>query len=195
MPDSPAAVVINTYCQTHNLILKYLQKLTNEQLQCRPTSISHSIAFEAWHLARWADHLQASIPGMTPELSHRLGTGVQLWEAEGLANRWGFASADLGYAETGMEMSDEAAFRLTFPAKDELLSYVERVFALAERAVHAIDEQQFQAAEQPQALTEGVWGESTVGDAVMEHVTHDNRHLGMMECLLGLQGQRGTATE
>lgn len=193
MAASPAAVVINSYCETHQLILTFLQKRSDEQLQWRPALGSHSIAFHAWHVARWADYLQACIPGMTPELGRRLEAGAQTWEAEGLADRWGFNTAQLGYADTGMKMPDEIAMLLPFPDKSHLLEYIASVFALAERAVKTIDDQQFQNAEQPQPLTEGIWGQGTVGDAVMDHVTHDNRHLGMMECLLGLQGQPGSA--
>jgi hypothetical protein len=138
--------------------------------------------------------MQACIPGMTPELGRRLGQGVQIWQAEGLARRWNFPSDQLGYAETGMYMADELAIRLPFPSKDVLLDYVERVFAQAERAASAIDDVQFESAEQPQPLTEGIWGESSVGNAILSHLVHDYRHLGMMETLLGLQGQSGTAT-
>jgi hypothetical protein len=93
-----------------------------------------------------------------------------------------------------MEMADAVATGLKFPPKDDLLDYVERSFALVAQAVSVIDEAQFNSAEQLQPLTEGVWGENTVGDAILEHVVHGNRHLGMMECLLGLQGIPGTAT-
>lgn len=189
-----ANMVINTYCQTHRTMLTFLQKLSDEELRWTLASGSLSIAWHGWHVGRWTDHLQAAIPGMTPELGRRLGTGVQIWHNEGLADRWGFKASELGYAETGMNMSDAAAQGLSFPAKDALLDYIERVFASAERAVDAIDDEQFVNLEQPQAMTEGIWGESTVGDAVMEHLTHSNRHLGMMECLLGLQGKPGTAT-
>lgn len=92
-------------------------------------------------------------------------------------------------------MPDAVATRLNLPRKDALLTYVGRVFDLAERAASAIDEQQLNSAEQPQPMTEGIYGGGTVGDALMSHVTHASRHLGMMECLLGLQGQRGTATQ
>jgi uncharacterized damage-inducible protein DinB len=194
MSESPVTLVIESYGRTHQLILKFLQRLSNEQLHWRPTPENHSIAFHAWHLGRWADYFQACVPGMTPELGRRLGLGAQIWDAEKLAERWGLNTVHLGYADTGMSMADDVAMRLTFPAKDELLDYVGRAFAVAERAVKTIDDQQFQSAEQPQPLTEGIWGQSTVGDAVMAHVTHENRHLGMMECLLGLQGQPGTAT-
>jgi hypothetical protein len=132
---------------------------------------------------------------MTAELQRRLGAGQQIWYGEKLAERWGFDNIQLGFDATGMNMSDEIAAGLIFPRKEDLLNYVESAFDLAERAVTAIDDEQFGSAEQPQPMTEGIWGAGTVGDAIIAHLTHDNRHLGMMECLLGLQGQRGTATQ
>jgi hypothetical protein len=33
-----------------------------------------------------------------------------------------------------------------------------------------------------------------LGDAILSWLVHDSRHLGMIECLLGVQGLRGTAT-
>ncbi len=137
--------------------------------------------------------MQASIPGMTPELGGRLGPGVQIWQVEGVADRWGFDTTQLGYADTGMTMPDEVAMRLPFPAKEVLLDYIERSFAQVDNAARTIDDEQFQSAEQP-PLTEGIWGAWTVGDAILEHVAHDNRHLGRMKCLLGLQRQQGSAS-
>jgi hypothetical protein len=194
MEYSAAAQVINAYLDSHQLILTFSRKLSEEQLRWRSSEGSHAIAFHVWHVARWADHLQASIPGMTPELARRLTPGFQIWEADKVADRWGFDATQLGYAATGQHMPDDVALRLPFPDKAALVDYLEKAFAAAERAVKAIDDEQFRSLEQPQLLTEGVWGEGTVGDAIIEHLTHDNRHLGMMECLLGLQGQRGTAT-
>jgi uncharacterized damage-inducible protein DinB len=188
-----SSVAIENYCFTHQRILKYVTRLTDEQLHSRLNPETNSIAWHAWHLARWGDYFQASIPGMTPELSRRLPPGVQIWQIENLREQWGFP-AQLGYAETGMEMPDDVARSISFPAKNILLDYLSRAFALADTAVQAIDEEQFQAAEQPQPLTEGIFGSSTVGHALMVHIIHENRHLGMMECLLGLQGVPGTAT-
>jgi hypothetical protein len=194
MSLTPVAIVTDAYCQTHQRILNLAEKLSEEQLHWRYTPTGHSIAFHLWHVARWADHLQAAIPGMTPELDHRLGPRPQLWEANDLAVRWGFDPDQLGYGATGMTMPDEVAANLPFPSKSELLAYLRQVFVAAEQAVKAIDEREFQAAEQPQPLTEGIWGESVVGDAVVTHLTHTNRHLGMIECLAGLQTGAGTAT-
>lgn len=194
MSAAPVALVIDAYNQMHAKILGYLRRLPAEQLYWQLSPDTLSIAWHAWHVARWADHIQACVPGMTPELGRRLPAGVQVWHMGNYAAQWGFDPAQLGYAETGMNMADAVATRLPFPPKDALLDYVEKAFAAAARNIGAIDEQQFIAPEQPQPLSEGIWGEGMVGGAVMEHVTHASRHLGMMEALLGLQGRHGSAS-
>lgn len=193
MTDSGAELIVDDYCNVHRMMLAFLQKRSDEELRWNMGS-GNPIAWHAWHIARWVDHFQAAVPGMTAVLGQRLGTGVQIWHGEGIADKWGLAGIDLGYAQTGMYMPDEAAQQLIFPDRVVLLDYVEQVFAAAERAVGAIDAEQFASHEQPQPMTEGIWGDSTVGAALLSHVTHAYRHLGMMESLLGLQGQRGTAT-
>lgn len=195
MTETPAAMVVNAYCAVHQRVLAFVNKLTDEQLYWQLTPHTHSIAWHTWHVARWADHLQAAFSGMTPELGRRLGPGAQIWYAEQIATQWGFRSGELGFDDTGMGMADTYATSLPFPARVELLDYISRVFDRVQQAARQIDEEQFSAVEQPQALTEGIWGENTVGAAVLSHTTHAYRHLGMMECLLGLQGQRGTATQ
>jgi uncharacterized damage-inducible protein DinB len=193
MFPSPAALVINHYSQNHQTIMKFLQRLTDEQLHWQLPAGSHSIAWHAWHLGRWADHTQAALPGMAPELS-RFGDNTQVWYTEGLAACWGFVGDQLGYDETGMYMLDEIAQELSFPSKDQLLDYVSRAFERADERINTISDQEFQTAEQPQLMNEGIFGEGTIGAAILAHVIHDYRHLGMMEVLLGLQGQPGTAT-
>src|SRR5262245_29611852 len=194
MTRSHAAEIIGAYRLTHTRILGLAEKLTNEQLQWRPTPESLSIAFHVWHVARWADHIQATFPGMTLELGRRLAPGVQIWEAEDLTTQWGFEQGQLGYAATGMTMSESIAVGLAFPPKETLLAYLRRTFTAVDSSLNAIDEEQFGEAEQPQSLTEGIWGESTVGDAILSHVVHDNRHLGAMECLAGIQTGAGSTS-
>jgi hypothetical protein len=195
MTNTLSATLTRNYCLTHDRLLKLADRLSEDQLSWRPAPTAHSIAFHLWHIARWADHLQASIPGMTASLSRKLPASRQLWEAEALAARWGFDNAELGVAATGMTMSDDIAVTLPLPAKEILLDYARRAFAAADGAVQAIDEEEFAAAEQPQPLTADIWAEgSTVADAIFSHLGHENRHLGMIECLLGLQAGSGTAT-
>jgi hypothetical protein len=50
-------------------------------------------------MARWEDHMQATVPGMTEELSRRLPPEKQIWEKDQLAAKWGFAPAQLGELE------------------------------------------------------------------------------------------------
>jgi hypothetical protein len=194
MKDS-CAMVLENYCQVHRDVLAFTEKLSEEKMTWQATPKSLSIAFFLWHLARWADHLQAAIPGMTPELSRRLPPGQQLWETGNYSANWGFDAGITGYSETGMGMEMSEAARLVFPSKEALIAYVRQVFDAAEKAVYAIDEGQFLSHEQPQGMTEGIRSEGgTVGSAVMGHLVHASRHLGMMECLLGLQIDSGTAT-
>jgi hypothetical protein len=81
------------------------------------------------------------------------------------------------------------------PAKAILLDYTRRALAAADRAVQTIDDEDLMAPEQPQPLTAGIWSAGgTVADALFTHLGHENRHLGMIECLLGLQVGSGTAT-
>jgi len=179
----------------HRRTLRVAEQLSEEQLVWRAAPGALPIAFHLWHVARWADHFQATLPGMTPELGRRLGPAAQIWEQGGYAARWGFHAAALGTQATGMEMDEALAAQLPWPPAVELITYLRQTFAAAERAVAALDDEQFVAPEQPQPLTEGIWVEgSSVGDALLTHIVHTNRHLGMIECLRGLQGGSGTAT-
>jgi hypothetical protein len=194
MPTSALSMIVTAYLRTHALALAVAEEAREEQLHWQPQSGRHSLAFHLWHMARWADHLQASLPGMTPELGRRLGSGLEIWTSEKIAQQWGLDTAALGFAQTGMMMGDDVAGQLRFPAKEQLVAYMRQVFAAAERAVQSLDEEQFYAPEQPQPLTEGIWQEGPVGNVILVHLTHDNRHLGMIECLRGLQLGSGTAT-
>jgi hypothetical protein len=188
-------IILQTYCDRHRKLLAFVEKMTDTQLRWLPQIYGNSIAFNLWHLARWADGMQVIFPGMTPELKRRLGERVQIWNSEELAAKWGFQSSQLGFAETGMEMSDGEARRLNFPSKADMLDYARKAFSAVEEVVTAIDEEQFNAPEQLQPLTEGIWGEGTVGDAIFSHIVHDSRHFGMIECLYGMQIGSGTATQ
>jgi hypothetical protein len=120
------------------------------------------------------------------------GSGGQIWETEGLAKEWGLRDADLGFAQTGMGLDDDASASLVLPRKDVLLKYARRAFAKADQAVGRMTDEDFHRTVQDRHRAE--WEEAEAGDAVLSWFKHDNRHLGMIECLLGVQGLRGTAT-
>lgn len=195
MAPAPAQMILDVYCFNHERILKFAEKLSPAQIEYRVRPGTLTIAFYLWHLGRWADHLQAAVPGMTEELSRALPAGQQVWDSVKDTQAWSGFKGALGVADTGMEMDESLAAQLEFPPKEILLDYVRQVFAKAQAAVEMIDEDQFTAEERPQPMTEEGWSPGgTVGSAVFEHLVHDHRHLGMMECLLGLQAGSGSAT-
>jgi uncharacterized damage-inducible protein DinB len=182
MADSLMDYIAMYYQATHEQVFKVIDSLDDQQITWRPNRTTPCIGFHVWHLARWADYLQEMITG----------TGVQIWETEGLAAQWGFHSANLGFAETGLGMDDDVSASLPWPRKDVLLDYARRAFAKADQAVGSLSEDQFQR--RVQDRHEAEWKEGEIGDAVMSWLKHDNRHLGMIECMLGVQGLHGSAT-
>lgn len=181
MTNSIMAELANRYQMNHDSLLELVDHLTDEQIAWTPNETTPSIGFHTWHLARWADYLQELINGR----------GRQIWEAEGLAAQWNMATESLGYAQTGMEMDEKTAMALPLPAKAVFLDYVRRSFAAAHQAVAGISDGEFFRAYD--CLHGENWHEGQIGPIVITWMTHDNRHLGMIECLVGLQGERGSA--
>ena len=195
MTHPAITMIIDQYLKNHGWILRFIEPLTEDQLRWQAAPQSLSIAFHLWHVARWADSLQATIPGMTQELSQRLPPGMQIWEANKLAQQWGFPVGAMGFDETGMGMDESQAAVLAFPSKENLVAYVGDAFQAVETAVKSLSEDDFLSQERCQPGVEEIWTEgSLVGGAIMEHLVHDLRHLGMMESLLGLQSGHGSAT-
>jgi hypothetical protein len=187
---TPLVSIVAAYRETNDYFLNVINKLSDSQIRWRPNSSCHSIAFILWHVARWTDFLQATIPGMTEELAHRLPTGRQVWDQEHLAAGWGMEVTRLGYDETGTDADIEELGEPNWPKKDVLLAYAQRVFSMAEGAISAIDEEQFQEIERQQyddAYMEASRAKTgTVGNAIVEHLVHNTQHLGEMFYLRGL---------
>jgi hypothetical protein len=179
-------------------VLKIVDDLSEEQFFNRANPRVHAIAFVVWHLAPWADHLQAHLPAMNAELGRLLGGRREIWREQGLAQRWGFTDGGLGYDETGMLLDDAVAAALPFPSKDVVLDYTRRAFAATDNAVSALNERLLAGPNEPELRQLTILNPDarvTVADAVLTHVAHDNRHLGEVECLRGRLGLHGTATQ
>jgi uncharacterized damage-inducible protein DinB len=182
MSDTTNDEIVLYYQATHEQLLGLVDGLSDKQLMWRPNVTTPSIAFHTWHMARWADCLQAFINDW----------GEQIWDTEELAEQWGFGQADLGYLRTGMGLDDDVSASLPLPTKDRLLDYVSRAFAQADEAVSTAADDGFH---QNGRFHDGTqWQERSISGAVLESLAHDSRHLGMIECLLGVQGAHGTAT-
>ncbi len=181
MTDSIMAEISEQYRNAHENLLTLVDSLTDEQIAWTPNETTPSIGFHVWHLARWADYLQEIINGR----------GSQLWEKEELAIRWNIETKSLGYAQTGMGMDDKNAVTLPMPKKEYLLDYARRTFAYAERAVEGIADSEFYNIFE--VFHGENWRDGHIGSIIATWMTHDNRHLGMIECLVGVQGVHGSA--
>lgn len=182
MADQIMDYIAEYYRTRHALVLKVIDRLDDQQIRWSPNKTTPPIAFHLWHLARWADYVQEMITG----------TGVQIWVQENLAAQWSIGAADLGFAQTGLGMDHDILSSLPFPSRNVLLDYARRAFAQADQAVSTIGDDQFHRRVPDRHGAE--WKEMAVGDAILNWLVHDSRHLGMIECLLGAQGLDGTAT-
>lgn len=196
---TPLVAIMNYYHDANADALKKVRDLSDEQFAWRPHPACNSVAFLLWHIARWEDHMQATVPGMTKELSHRLPPSQQIWERDQLTAKWGFDGLQLGELELGTGFDRNTSDEPPWPPKEILLEYVRQTFEAVEHAISFIDEAQFEEIERSEFDNEymkGTMEESvTVGNAVMEHLVHTYHHLGEIYYLIGLMKQMGFKTD
>ncbi|HEU4797629.1 MAG TPA: DinB family protein [bacterium] len=185
MSDALVDALKRRYRLGHQRLYKMLEGLTEQQFVWKPAPATHSIAFNAWHLARWADYLQAKIPLMAPSLERKLGPGVQIWEAEGLAEQWVLDPEALGWGQTGMEMSDEAASELALPSMPVVMDYLRRTFDAMERALEALDDEELRI---PYRSPNRWEGERPVGEYIIGYAIHNDFHRGQVAYVRRLLG-------
>ena len=190
MPPHALYDVLYSFKDIHKVVLEFAEGLNDEQLSWRPRGYSTSIGFHLWHLARESDFLKAIILERTPQLGSDFGEPKEIWDLENLARRWGFPTELTATVGTGL--SDEVASTLPIPPKDELVDYLKRSYEALEGFITLLDEryptfdgleEDFQKKLQNIRLN------------LLVFLSHDCRHLGMMECLKGLQTGFGSATE
>lgn len=190
-------LISRAYRQTHQRVLELAGRVGDEETFHARLGRSTSVAFNVWHLGRWADWLQSAIPEMTPEARERLGERDQIWQARHLAVGWGLDPERLGAAATGMGLADELSAELSLPDRDAVLEYVRSAFGALEEVLDSLDEG-LAAREASLPLERTPWLSApstiTVEAWALNYLIHANRHLGMMEALLGVHGLRGTAT-
>jgi uncharacterized damage-inducible protein DinB len=188
MPNT-AETVHERIARTNKQLLTLASDLSEEQFERRLNPHAPSVRFHAWHVSRWSDTVQSSLPRLTPDLQRRLGHRPQVWAARGLAAAWGVSGRDLGGELTGMGLGDDEAAALPLPSKDKVLAYTRDAFAAVERALSSV-----QAADYDMPCRDWAGRDTTVAGALVHHLIHINRHLGMIEALRGVMGLRGTAT-
>ena len=182
--------VLYSFKDIHKVVLSLADDLNDEQLNWKPEGYSTSIGFHLWHLARESDYLKAAILYHNPQFIPEFGDGRQIWENESLAQKWGFPE-DL-HQTVGTGLSDEVAATLPIPHKDELLGYLRGSYEAMECFIEQLDTKYPDFAHVEEELKKKI---EMARLNLLVFLSHDCRHLGMMECLKGLQTGFGSATE
>jgi hypothetical protein len=113
-----------------------------------------------------------------------------IWTTDDVARRWTLAEVDLGgYGGAGVGLDDAASAAVHLPDAPDVMAYVTVAFRGLEGVVASFDDEAL-----GRAVTDVYGDESTIADAILGHHSHADRHLGMIEALRGVLGERGTAT-
>jgi hypothetical protein len=189
---SPQALydVFYMFKDIHTVVLDFARRLDEDQLRWKPKGYSTSIGFHLWHLARESDYLKAVILERTPQLGADFGEPKEIWARDGLAQKWGFPT-ELN-ATVGTGLSDEMAETLPIPQKDELVKYLQYSYEALENFITLLDERYPNFDAMDEELKKKL---ENIRLNLLVFLSHDCRHLGMMECLKGLQTGFGSATE
>ena len=189
--SSPALYdVLHSFKDIHKVVLHLADDLNDEQLNWKPEGYSTSIGFHLWHLARESDYLKAAILHHYPQVLTEFDGSREIWETEALAQKWGFPE---GLHQTvGTGLSDEVAATLPIPKKDELLAYLRSSYEAIEYFIETLDINFPNFENVDEDLRKKI---EMIRLNLLVFLAHDCRHLGMMECLKGLQTGFGSATE
>jgi hypothetical protein len=176
--------------EIHRVVLELAESLSEDQLRWRPDGYATSIGFHLWHLARESDYLRSAIVERVEQLGPDFGPPTEIWAREELATRWRFPPEAATTVGTGL--TDEIAATLPIPAKADLLDYLRHAYADLEAFATLVDERYPTSDGLEEALAIRI---GRIRLNVLNFLTHDCRHLGMMEVLKGLQTGFGSATE
>jgi hypothetical protein len=172
---------------THQEVEASVRQVSPDLFRAQPAASAPSIAFHAWHIGRWVDrhivHLSAFLDPEAPE--------PEVWTARDLATAWGLSGTNLGgYGGTGEGLDDDALAALSLPGVEEVLDYVVATFRTFDALLERIDEGDLE-----RTLVDAYGDETSVAEMLLGHLSHADRHLGMIEALRGVLGERGTATQ
>jgi len=190
MPTPALYDTLFNFKDIHKVILNFADELTDEQLNWKPENYSTSIGFHLWHLARESDYLKAAILQYYPGLELGIADEHEIWATENLAQKWGFPIE--AHETVGTGLSDEVAASLPIPPKVELLAYLRNSYETLEKFIELLDTKYATFENLDEELTKKIQNARL---NLLVFLTHDCRHLGMMECLKGLQTGFGSATE
>jgi len=163
-----------------------VRRVGPEAFRVRPAPTAPSVAFHVWHIGRWVDrHIVCLSSFLDPEAPK-----PEVWVARDLATAWGLSGVNLGdFGGTGAGLDDDASAALPIPDLEEVLAYVSATFSTFDSVLDRVEDRHLE-----QTLVDPYGDETEVAEMLLNHLSHADRHLGMIEALRGVLGERGTAT-
>ncbi|MCB0081464.1 MAG: hypothetical protein KDE47_11050 [Caldilineaceae bacterium] len=157
------------------------------------------IAWHIWHLIRWADRVQATLPNGTDHPDPDYG----IWQQQRLAVQWGLNPTKLGLFESGVSMAFADA--QTLCEQMEQAALVDYAAAVVERTTGLLNtltvEEMGMVRLSPRnfRINNGAAlllpnHEAEVFPDLTFLLAHGSRHLGMIEALRGLLQRAGSAS-
>lgn len=203
MQDAAVNAIVSRIASGHTLLIKATEPLAEEDFCRKFSATAPPIGWHLWHIGRWADRVQASLPRTNDPEGYQPNPNNGLWEQEMLATAWDLDSSTLGTLESGSGMAHEDAAALPPKVgKANIVDYAKRSFALLDDALQSLDTDLFgdvrpsvmEFEVRNGKLYKAKGKETTVAADLAFHFSHVNRHLGMIEALRGLLDQDGSIT-
>ncbi len=193
MSDPIVKSIIDLISWTQNRMIRETSSLTEAEFCQQPSPTAPAIGWHVWHVARLADMLQASLPDQ-----------AQYWQQAGLVAKFGLEPARLGLLQFGStQSSQEAADVIVALGQEPLIEYARTVFEMTDAALKELVLEDLYTPRESilridwnaRPFTEGRGADVLLFDDLKFHMTHSQRHLGMIEALIGAMFNReGTAT-
>lgn len=193
MGDKIVDTLVGRIIRTHNYMYHLVKNMSEADLCKQPSPVSPPIGWHVWHIVRWADWFQASFPAQT-----------QIWETRNMMSSLGLDRMELGPMQTGMTMNHADAAQIpSIIGKEQLVDYMKTVFALNQAVLGDLMLDELYLSRESFAKWDSVDGkiirakgkDVTLIEDMGYHFAHANRHLGMIEGLIGaVLNRSGTAS-
>jgi hypothetical protein len=189
MTDDISGPTTTAIARVHGWLVATAGDLSDTQLTWRAGPMAPPIGFHLWHVSRLADRLQAKLPEM-----RGTGLGREVWEADGYADQWLVGSDRMGFAALGVGIDEDTSAQIPLVGKEPLVRYAQHAFEALDRVLEGLNDTDFGHRCPDLMYVPGRVPDRNVGEAIIRHLGHASRHLGMMEALKGVLGEHGSAT-
>jgi len=187
---SASAIALRRLMRANALLFEIVTGMYDEQSSRWAAPTAPSVKWHLWHVSRWSDIVQATLFPIANGEADLRNKGAELWTALGIADEWGFENPMPGKLGGGTGTGKSESAKLELPNMIRIVGYARSSFELCEMRFSQIDDGVFES-----DFYDWDNVRLQVGDAMFGHISHLNRHLGMIEAIKGVLGMDGSATD